>query len=93
MCLAVPGQVVELYTTGDMPMAKVDFCGVRRGVCLSCTPDAAVGSWVVVHVGFAISIVDEAEAQRTLALLEELGELAAEDEAEDVAGAEGLGTA
>jgi hydrogenase expression/formation protein HypC len=90
MCLAVPGQVIDLYTTGDMPMARVDFCGVRRAVCLSCTPEAVVGSWVVVHVGFAISIVDEAEAQRTLALLEELGEL---DAAEDLAGVEGVETA
>jgi hydrogenase expression/formation protein HypC len=80
MCLAVPGQLLSRFTAGDMPMGRVDFNGVRRQVCLACTPDARVGSWVVVHVGFAISVVDEDEARRTLALLDELGELAAEGE-------------
>jgi hydrogenase expression/formation protein HypC len=79
MCLAVPGQVVERYTAGDLPMGRVDFNGVRREVCLACTPDAGVGAWVVVHVGFAVSVVDEDEARRSLALLDELGELAGEE--------------
>ena len=56
-------------------MGRVDFNGLRREVCLAYVPEAAVGAWVVVHVGFAISVVDEAEAQRTLALLDELNEL------------------
>ncbi len=80
MCLAVPGQVVERLTAGDLPMARVDFNGMRREVCLAYTPEAEVGSWVVVHVGFAISVVDEDEALRTLALLDELGELVAAEE-------------
>jgi hydrogenase expression/formation protein HypC len=80
MCLAVPGQVVELLTAGELPMGRVDFNGMRRDVCLAYTPEAGVGSWVVVHVGFAIGVVDEEEARRTLALLDELGELAAADE-------------
>jgi hydrogenase expression/formation protein HypC len=80
MCLAVPGQVVERLTAGDLPMGRVDFNGMRRDVCLAYVPEAEVGSWVVVHVGFAISVVDEAEARRTLALLDELGELDAADE-------------
>jgi hydrogenase expression/formation protein HypC len=80
MCLAVPGQLLERFTAGEMPMGRVDFNGVRRQVCLACTPEARVGSWVVVHVGFAISVIDEDEARRTLALLDELGELAAEGE-------------
>jgi hydrogenase expression/formation protein HypC len=81
MCLAVPGQVVERFTAGEMPMGRVDFNGVRREVCLACTPEAGVGAWVVVHVGFAISVLDEAEARRSLALLDALGELEAEDDA------------
>ena len=86
MCLAVPGLLVERFLAGDMPMARVDFNGVRRAVCLSCTPDAPVGSWVVVHVGFAISVVDEDEARRTLALLDELGELTLAQAEEDAGG-------
>jgi hydrogenase expression/formation protein HypC len=84
MCLAVPGKVVELLSaaagTGDLPMGRVEFNGVRRDVCLAYTPEAGVGSWVVVHVGFAIGVLDEGEARRTLALLDELGELAAAGE-------------
>jgi hydrogenase expression/formation protein HypC len=82
MCVAVPGQLLERFTAGDVPMGRVDFNGVRRQVCLACTPEAGVGSWVVVHVGFAISVIDEDEARRTLALLDELGELEAADEEE-----------
>jgi hydrogenase expression/formation protein HypC len=74
MCLAIPGQVVERFTARDMPMGRVDFNGVRREVCLACTPEAVVGSWVVVHVGFAISVLDEAEARRSLAMLDEMAD-------------------
>lgn len=77
MCLAIPGRVMERFTAGELPMGSVDFNGVRREVCLAYVPEADVGAWVVVHVGFAISMLDEAEAARTLQLLDELGELAA----------------
>jgi hydrogenase expression/formation protein HypC len=72
MCLGIPGRVVELVERADRPdlrMATVDFGGVRRPVCLAYTPEVAMGDYVIVHVGFAISRVDEAEAARTLAVL------------------------
>ncbi|MDN3027838.1 HypC/HybG/HupF family hydrogenase formation chaperone [Streptomyces sp. S.PB5] len=69
MCLGIPGRVVEMHDDAGLRMATVDFGGVRREVCLSCTPEAEVGSYVIVHVGFAISQVDEEEARRTLEVL------------------------
>jgi hydrogenase expression/formation protein HypC len=75
MCLAVPGRVVEIDDTGDIAFrrGKVDFGGIRKEVNLAYTPEAEVGKYVLVHVGFAISVVDEAEAQRIFKYLEELG--------------------
>jgi hydrogenase expression/formation protein HypC len=75
MCLAVPGKVLETYERNGVPMAKVLFGGVAREACVACVPEVQPGSYVLVHVGFAISVVDEAEAQRTYQLLEELGQL------------------
>lgn len=69
MCLGIPGRVLETHDDAGLRMATVDFGGVRRPVCLAYTPDAVVGTYVVVHVGFAITEVDEAEAARTLAVL------------------------
>ncbi|MGW2515474.1 HypC/HybG/HupF family hydrogenase formation chaperone [Streptomyces sp. NPDC001617] len=69
MCLGIPGRVVEVYDDAGLRMAVADFGGVRREVCLSCTPEADVGSYVIVHVGFAITQVDEVEARRTLDVL------------------------
>lgn len=69
MCLGIPGRVVEIHDDAGLRMATVDFGGIRREVCLSCTPEADVGSYVIVHVGFAITLVDEGEAQRTLEVL------------------------
>lgn len=59
-----------------MPMGKVNFAGITKEVCLAYVPEAQVGDYVVVHVGFAISTVDEAEANQVFAYLEEMGELA-----------------
>ena len=77
MCLGVPGQVMEIRQVDGLSMATVDFGGTRRDVCLAYVPEAKVGDFVVVHVGFAISIVSEAEARETRELLEEIaaGEL------------------
>ncbi|HMK08765.1 MAG TPA: HypC/HybG/HupF family hydrogenase formation chaperone [Anaerolineales bacterium] len=72
MCLGVPGQVVEIREADGLTMATVDFGGTRREVCLAYVPEARVGDFVVVHVGFAISIVSEAEARETIGLLEEI---------------------
>jgi hydrogenase expression/formation protein HypC len=73
MCLAVPGRVLSITEVDGTLMAEVDFGGVRKGVCLQYVPDAAVGEYVVVHVGFAIQRLDEHSAQETLANFERLG--------------------
>jgi hydrogenase expression/formation protein HypC len=73
MCLAVPGKVIEVEDRDDTRMAKVDFGGVVKDVCLAYLPDIAVGDYTIVHVGFAISKLDEASALETLALFESLG--------------------
>jgi hydrogenase expression/formation protein HypC len=71
MCLAVPGKVIEIDRTVDPMMATADFGGVRRRVCVAWVPEAKVGDYVIVHVGFAISLLDEEAARRTLELLSE----------------------
>jgi hydrogenase expression/formation protein HypC len=79
MCLGVPGLVVAVDEAADPRMGTVDFDGVRRPVCLVYTPEVGAGDYVVVHVGFAISQVDEQEAARTLAVLRSMPDaLAAE---------------
>jgi hydrogenase expression/formation protein HypC len=83
VCLAIPGRVDQRFDANGLPMARVDFNGVRRDVCLAYVPDAREGDYVVVHVGFAISVIDAAEAARSLALLDEAAtraELLPEDE-------------
>jgi hydrogenase expression/formation protein HypC len=75
MCLAIPGKIVELFQKQDLLMARVQFGGIVREACLEYVPDAKVGEYVLVHVGFALSKVDEEEAFRTYALLEELDQL------------------
>ena len=73
MCLAVPGRVLSIAEVDGTPMADVDFGGVRKNVCLQYVPDAAIGDYVVVHVGFAIQRLDEESARQTLADFERLG--------------------
>ncbi|HEX6345926.1 HypC/HybG/HupF family hydrogenase formation chaperone [Umezawaea sp.] len=68
MCLGIPGRIVSVTDDG-LRVGTVDFDGVRRAVCLAYTPGADVDDFVIVHVGFAISVVDEDEAARTLAVL------------------------
>ena len=75
MCLGVPGRIEEVWETGGTQMARVDFGGVRKDICLAYLPDLQVGDYAIVHVGFAISQVDEASAQETLRLFEQLGTL------------------
>jgi len=74
MCLGVPGQIVEIRERDGLRMATVDFGGVRREVCLAYVPEASVGDYVVVHVGFAISVLSETEARATRELLEGIAE-------------------
>jgi hydrogenase expression/formation protein HypC len=75
MCLAIPGRVVETFDRKGLRMAKVQFGGVMREVCVEYVPQAALGDYVLVHVGFALSVIDAEEAARTYELLEQLGQL------------------
>jgi hydrogenase expression/formation protein HypC len=78
MCLAVPGRILRVEDRDGTLMSVVDFGGVQKEVCLQYVPDADVGEYVVVHVGFAIQRLDEVSAMRTLAEFEHLGVLAEE---------------
>ena len=80
MCLGVPGKVVETYREHDILMGRVEFGGVYKRVCLEHVPEARVDDYVLVHVGFALSRIDEIEAQRVFAFLEGMNQL---DELED----------
>lgn len=75
MCLGIPGRVLEVHDDAGLRMATVDFGGVRREACLAYTPEADVGTYVVIHVGFAITTVDEDEAQRTLGVLRAMADV------------------
>ena len=82
MCLAIPGKVLALEQDGESRLAQVEFGGITRKVSLDLVPEAGVGDYVIVHVGFAISKVDEEEAHRTLELLEQMSALQDEEPAE-----------
>ena len=83
MCLGIPGRIVEIREDEGLTMGTVDFGGAQREVCLAFVADRArVGDYAVIHVGFAISLVDEDEALGTLKILEEMGELDELEEAE-----------
>ena len=75
MCLGIPGRVVEIYDRQGVTMGKVDFDGILKEVCLAYVPEIQVGDYTIVHVGFAITQLDEQEAQETLALFREMGAL------------------
>jgi hydrogenase expression/formation protein HypC len=86
MCLGIPGRIVELHTHEGLASGTVDFGGVRRDVCLAYVADeVGVGDYVIVHVGFALTKVDEAEAQRTFEALREMSQLDELDWMRDVA--------
>ncbi len=78
MCLAVPGKIVETREVGGMRVGKIEFGGVTRDAYLDYVPEAVPGDYVVVHVGFAISVVDAEEAKRTYELLEQMQPLEGE---------------
>lgn len=75
MCLGVPGKVIDVRGEDGIRMGTVDFGGITRSACLEYAPEVGIGSWVVIHVGFAISVVDEEEAKRSYELLAEMGNL------------------
>ncbi len=74
MCLGIPGKIVEIYSVDGLRMGRVDFGGVVKEACLEYVPEAQVGDYTVIHVGFAISQLTEEDAQETLALLKEIVE-------------------
>lgn len=73
MCLGIPGKVTEIYEANNIQMGKVDFSGIQKEVCLAYLPDIQIGNYVIVHVGFAITQLDEASALETLAMFQEIG--------------------
>ncbi len=78
MCLAIPGMIVSSQVNNGIRSGRVQFGGITRETCLDFVPEAAVGDYVIVHVGFAISRVDREEAERSYELLESMGLLKAE---------------
>jgi hydrogenase expression/formation protein HypC len=75
MCLGIPGKVIDTYEEHDVLMGKVDFGGVSKRVCLAHTPEVQPGKYVIVHVGFALSVIDEEEARQVFKFLEGMNEL------------------
>ena len=75
MCLGIPGKIIDIYEANNLHMGKVDFGGVTKEVCLAYVPEAQIGNYTIVHVGFALNVLDEAEALETLQLLREIGAL------------------
>ena len=73
MCLGVPGKVMEVYEANGMRMGKVDFGGIVKEACLAYVPEVEVGDYTIIHVGFAITKLDEEAAQESLALFREMG--------------------
>ena len=73
MCLGIPGRITEIRDEAGLAMGKLDFGGVRKDACLAYLPEVKLGDYVIIHVGFAISKVDEAEALKTLEILESMG--------------------
>ncbi|HJW68255.1 MAG TPA: HypC/HybG/HupF family hydrogenase formation chaperone [Candidatus Binatia bacterium] len=76
MCLGIPGEIIDLRDDAGLRIGKVRFAGITRDVCLDYVPDADVGEYVLVHVGFAISKIDPEEAARTYRVLEAIGQTA-----------------
>lgn len=78
MCLGIPGRVTEIYQANGLRMAKIDFGGVLREACLEYVPEAQVGDYTLIHVGFALNLISEEEAMETLDLLRQINDLGSE---------------
>ncbi len=72
MCLGVPGKITDIYQSEGLRMGRIDFGGTQREACLAYVPEAIVGDYTVIHVGFAISLLSEEEANATLEILREM---------------------
>jgi hydrogenase expression/formation protein HypC len=79
MCLAIPGKLIEIYQERGLTMGRLDYAGTINRACLEYVPEAEIGQYVLVHAGFGISVIDEDEAQKTLAIWDELVAQAAEE--------------
>lgn len=88
MCLGIPGKIVDLYELDGMQMGKVDFGGVTREACLAYVPEAKIGDYTIIHVGFALHLISEKEAQETLTLLREIAAACGEDPFSEISPAE-----
>jgi len=84
MCLAVPGKIIEIYEKDMLKMGKMDFGGVVREACLEYVPEAQVGQYAIMHAGFALNLLNEEEALKTLSLFEEINNLADLEEEKSV---------
>ncbi len=78
MCLGIPGKIIEIYEANGLTMGKVDFGGVTREACLAYVPEAIIGDYTLIHVGFALSIISEQEAMETLELIQQITDLNSE---------------
>lgn len=75
MCLGIPGKIIEIYEANGLTMGRVDFGGVTREACLAYVPEARIGDYTLIHVGFALSIISEEEARETLELIQQITDL------------------
>lgn len=80
MCLSLPGRIITIDENPELRMAEVDFGGIRREVCVEWVPEANIGDYVLVHVGTALTVLDEESALESIAALTELGEILEEEE-------------
>lgn len=78
MCLGIPGRITEIYQANNLTMAKIDFGGVLREACLAYVPEAKIGDYALIHVGFALNLISEQEAMETLDLLRQINDLGSE---------------
>jgi hydrogenase expression/formation protein HypC len=72
MCLGVPGKIIDIYEANGLKMGKIDFGGIVKEACLAYVPQAQVGDYTLIHVGFALNLIDEQEAMETLEMLNEI---------------------
>lgn len=75
MCLGIPGKIIDIYDSNGLTMGKIDFNGLTREACLSYVPEAKVGDYTLIHVGFALNLLSEAEAEETLQLIREISKI------------------
>ena len=83
MCLAIPGKILSVDDSGAMRAGKASFGGIIKDINLAYLPEAVVGDYVIVHVGFALSIIDEKEAEQVFSYLQEIGEIESTNKAKE----------